>query len=309
MTSISQKKVKRKHKTGQIVFATVMLAIPVLQYLIFYIGVNFNSILMAFRTYERTNQGWVSEFAGFSNFSIVFEDIFGKDSVELKAAFGNSFKLCFYNLFLKTPIALWFSYYICKKLVLHRTYRTILFLPNIISSVTMAIMFMNFVDGGLLQYTGSGLIHEQNRPILIFYWIWSNLGTMVLVYSNAMGKVDMSIVESARLDGAGPAREFISIYLPIIFPSIVTFIVSSLSAMFIDQMNLFSFYTNSAYTEHVTVGYYLYRETQSATIGGELDKTVFPVLSAFGLLLTFICAPITLGIRSLLMKVGGEEKK
>ncbi|MBQ4268040.1 MAG: sugar ABC transporter permease [Clostridia bacterium] len=298
---------RKKHKTGQIVFATVMLAIPVLQYIVFYIGVNFNSILMAFQVYERTSEGWVSSFAGLHNFAEVFDKIFGKDAVELKAAFGNSFKLCFMNLFLKTPIALLFSYYICKKLFLHKAYRTVLFLPNIISAATLVIMFKYFVDGGLLQYTGEGLIANQNRAVLVFYWIWSSLGITVLVYSNAMGKVDASIVESARLDGAGPAREFISIYLPIIFPSIVTFIVSTLSAMFIDQMNLFSFYTNYANTEHETIGYYLYRQTQRATIGGEITKDAFPLLSAFGLLLTFICAPITLGMRALLMRVGGKE--
>lgn len=306
MTSVS-KKGKKKHKSGQIVFATVMLAIPVLQYIIFYIGVNLNSILMAFRTYERTSQGWVSTFAGFDNFVLLFRQVFGRDSVELKAAFVNSFKLCFLNLFLKTPIALLFSFYICKKLILHKAYRTILFLPNIISSVTLVIMFKNFVDGGLLQYTGEGLIHSQSRALLVFYWIWSSLGITTLVYSNAMGKVDVSIVESAKLDGAGPGREFISIYLPIIFPSVVTFIISSLSAMFIDQMNLFSFYTNSANTEHVTIGYYLYRETQRATVGGEIVKSAFPMLSAFGLCLTLICAPVTLGIRALLLKIGGEE--
>ena len=298
---------KQKQKRGQIIFAVVMLTIPVLQYIIFYIGVNLNSILMAFRTYERTSQGWVTRFAGFDNFVLLFRQIFGRDSVELKSAFLNSFKLCFLNLFLKTPIALLFSFYICKKLFFHNVYRTILFLPNIISSVTLVIMFKNFVDGGFLQYTGEGLIYTQNRFLLVFYWVWSSLGITVLIYSNAMSKVDMSIVESARLDGATAMREFVSIYLPIIFPSVVTFIVSSLSAMFIDQMNLFSFYTNSANTEHVTVGYYLYRETQRATVGGEILKNVFPMLSAFGLCLTIICAPITLGMRALLLKIGGKE--
>ena len=72
-------------------------------------------------------------------------------------------------------------------------------------------------------------------------------------------------------------------------------------------MNLFSFYTNSAKTQHVTIGYYLYRETQRATVGGEILKDAFPTLSAFGILLTLICAPITLGMRSLLLKVGGKE--
>lgn len=304
--SFVKKKVK-KHNAGEIIFATVMLAIPVLQYIIFYIGVNFNSILMSVFSYERTNHGWVGSFVGFSNFGTVIKDIFTTaKSVELKSAFGNSFLLCILSLCIKTPLALVCSFYICKKHFMFKTYRTILFLPNIISAVTLTIMFKNFVDGGLLQYTGEGLIYSQNKALLIFYWIWSNLGITVLVYSNAMSKVDVSIVESAKIEGASEVREFISIYLPIIFPSIITFIVSTVAAMFIDQMNLFSFYTNSAQTKNITVGYYLYRETQRATTGGLLDKSVFPELSAFGLLLTFICAPITLGVRALLLKIGGE---
>ena len=34
------------------VFFWVMLALPLLQFAIFYVGVNFNSILLAFKSYE-----------------------------------------------------------------------------------------------------------------------------------------------------------------------------------------------------------------------------------------------------------------
>jgi ABC-type glycerol-3-phosphate transport system permease component len=119
-----------------------------------------------------------------------------------------------------------------------------------------------------------------------------------------MGAVSDSIVESARLDGAGFFTEFWCIYVPLIFPTMITFIVSALAVVFIDQMNLFSFYTRSAEPENVTIGYYLYRETQRA--GTDLSK--YPELSAFGLVLTAVCAPLTLGIRKLLLKIGGNDE-
>jgi ABC-type sugar transport system permease subunit len=303
-------KTKRKinKKRGQIVFATVMLFIPLVQFFLFYVCVNFNSVLMAFQKYTRTSAGWVTTFAGFDNFKSVFSKIFiTEESAELGAAFGNSLLMCFLNLTIKTFLALLFSFYICKRFLLHKVYRTLLYLPNIISSVVLVVIFKYFIDDALVAWSGQKLrnwIGEQNKTILMFYAIWAYLGTTVLVYSNAMGAVSDSIVESARLDGAGFFTEFWCIYVPLIFPTMITFIVSALAVVFIDQMNLFSFYTRSAEPENVTIGYYLYRETQRA--GTDLSK--YPELSAFGLVLTAVCAPLTLGIRKLLLKIGGSDE-
>ena len=305
--SVKNLKGKNSKKCGQIIFATIMLCIPVVQFILFYICVNFNSVLMAFQKYTRTSQGWQTSFASFDNFESIIKKIFVTETAEFKAAFWNSFLMCFLNLTVKTGLALLFSFYICKHFFLHKTCRTLLYLPNIISSVVLVVMFKYFIDDALVQWSGQKLgnwIGNDNKAVLMFYAIWAYLGTTVLVYSNAMGNVSDSIVESARLDGAGFFREFWNIYVPLIFPTMITFIVSALAVLFIDQMNLFSFYTRSADPNNVTIGYYLYRETQRA--GTDLSK--YPELAAFGLLLTMFCAPLTLLIRKGLNKIGGVNE-
>ena len=62
-----------KRRTKQTIFYWSILALPLLQFGIFYVGVNFNSLLLAFRQFDvMTNE---SSFVGFSNFAQVFRDI------------------------------------------------------------------------------------------------------------------------------------------------------------------------------------------------------------------------------------------
>ena len=46
-----------KKERDRIIFCCVILALPVLQQLIFYVGVNFNSFLQAFQIYENSKTG------------------------------------------------------------------------------------------------------------------------------------------------------------------------------------------------------------------------------------------------------------
>ena len=72
--TLSTKPPKRRLKKKQkdMIFYILMLAFPVTQFLIFYVGVNFNSILLAFRKYDvlKGEFSW----AGFDNFIQVFSD-------------------------------------------------------------------------------------------------------------------------------------------------------------------------------------------------------------------------------------------
>ena len=62
-----KKKKKKKDKAGTIFFAT-MIALPLLQFIIFYIVVNFNSIVLAFQKYSISD----TAFQPASEFSSVF---------------------------------------------------------------------------------------------------------------------------------------------------------------------------------------------------------------------------------------------
>ncbi|OZM78670.1 carbohydrate ABC transporter permease [Pseudonocardia sp. MH-G8] len=61
-------------------------------------------------------------------------------------------------------------------------------------------------------------------PILAvsFANIWRGTAFSMLIYTAALAQISPEIEESARMDGAGPARRFFSITLPLLRPSIMT---------------------------------------------------------------------------------------
>ena len=63
-------------------------------------------------------------------------------------------------------------------------------------------------------------------------------------------------------------------------------------------MNLFSFFGAQADYRVYTFGYYLYKNTQSASL------SEYPRLAAMGIILTLIVAPVTLLVKYLIEKFG-----
>jgi raffinose/stachyose/melibiose transport system permease protein len=104
--------------------------------------------------------------------------------------------------------------------------RTVLFLPQVIPLVAAGIMW-----SWLLSSTG--LVNEILRAVglggLTRAWLgdfatalpavgvigaWVLVGLCTLLLLAGMSKIDAALYEAARLDGAGPVREFFSITLP-----------------------------------------------------------------------------------------------
>ena len=78
-----------KRNRNRLIFYCAFLSLPVLQFCIFYIGVNFNSILLAFKSYEYETGAY--QWVGFMNFKEVFRD-FGS-VLYLQASIRNSLML------------------------------------------------------------------------------------------------------------------------------------------------------------------------------------------------------------------------
>lgn len=295
---------KGKHK--DLIFYCVLMAIPVIQFCIFYLGVNFNSILLSFQKIDLANQttSWT-----FANFSEVFKQMVqSRDMLDrLKMS------LLFYVLTLAigTPLGLLFSYYIYKKLPVSGAFRVLLFLPSIISAIVMVTIYRYFVESAipsaitkLFGTPSKGLLENESTRFatLIFYNIWIGFGVSVLMYSNGMSGISQEIVEAAHLDGATEIREFWHITLPLVWPVLSTFLITGIAGIFTDQRNLYSFYGRGTPTELQTYGYYLYKETQGAT-----SRAEYPPLAAMGMMMTMVVVPLTLLARWALEKFGPKE--
>ena len=294
-------------KRNKMLFYILGMALPVAQFLVFYIGVNVNSLLLAFRSYSNTGgYAWV----GFQNFIDFFHN-WSEYSYYGYSLRNSLILLC--ATMLTTFIALIFSYFITKKFVGAGFFRTILFLPNICSVIVMVTMFNyfveNFIPEVLHMITGKtypGLLSsgnmDQTLAVVLFYTVWAGFGTQILMYTGAMSGISESVVEAAELDGITPLKEFIYITIPMIWPTLTTFLVTNVAQTFINQMNLFSFFGTHAEYQLYTFGYYLYMNTQQGSL------TDYPYLVAIGIFLTLICVPLTLGVRKVLEKFGPKAE-
>ena len=311
MDAMKLKRVKPKINKGDMFFYCVFLAWPVLQFAVFYIGVNFNSILMSFKELnEETN----TIKYGLGSYKWVFCDLMKTKA--FKDQMGITMKGFFVCTLISTPLGLLFAYYIYKKLFGWGAFRVILFLPQIISGVVIAVIFRFFVNDyipAILPSVGNlfGLdkFDKAAFPMLMFYCIWIGFGTSVLMYSNKMSSIPEEIIESAHLDGATGLREFWHIVMPLTFSTFSVFLITSIASIFMNQFGAYELYRHDP-SKCQSIGLYFYLQVKSES-SKVFNPTATPSLfkyAAFGLVLTVVTIPVALTVRWACEKFGPSEE-
>ncbi len=293
-------------KQKRLLFYISVVILPMIQFAIFYIGVNFRNILLAFQSYD-IREGTYSWY-GFNNFLDVFSDFVSLPFLE--NAMKNSLIFFACSWLIGVTLGLLFSFYIYKKMFASNFFKVILFLPSIVSEIVMVLMYKYFVENSvpsvISQLTGQdrvfGLLSNPKTAYVtvLFYNIWFSFGGTVLMYSGTMSGIDPAVVEAAVIDGITPIKEFWYITLPMIYPTMVVLLSTGVVGLFTNQMGLYSFFGQEAEPHLYTLGYYLYRETQT-----NLESPArFPYLSAFGLLITLVMTPLTYLVKWTMEKFG-----
>ena len=190
-----------------------------------------------------------------------------------------------------------------------KTFRVFLFLPSILSSTITVTMYRNFVETALPEifpsvFDGMGLLSNPDTKMfaILFFMIWAGFGTQILMYSGAMNTIEQSVIEASKLDGTNSIQEFVHIILPLIYPTITTFLITSIAGLFTNQLYLYSFYGNSADEAYRTIGYHLFRQVNTGT------RAERPLLAAYSVTLTLIATPITLFARWAFEKLGPKTE-
>lgn len=278
-----------------------MIAYPLLLWAVFFIGGNALNIAMMFANIDfYGSMSW----AGFSNFKNFITSVFDPSADNLLGvSFMNSIKMYVINFAISMPLYLTFSYAIYKKCFGHRLWRFLMMLPSIIPGFVYALIFKRFVMGPVAGLIGiDSPLRDENFSfgLILFYSIWVSFGFNMLVYSNAMKEIDNSIVESAKIDGVkGMWQEMRYILLPLIYPTLTTFIVVGVGGFLMQSGPLITFYLYNAPGYVYTSGYYFTVRVFNAT-----NETQYPMLAAGGMLITLIAFPLTLLARWAMEKYG-----
>ncbi len=306
----TKKKGLTSRQKKRLLFYSCFICIPLLQFLVFYIYVNFNSIALAFQSYEAKTgmTGYTVTFAGFENFKTAFT-ILGENIFMIK----NSAIMFVCSTLVGLSLALLLSFYLYKRFPAAGFFKVILFMPQILSHVVFALIFAKIGDELIPdifeKLSGEQIMGVMTNPdtnfgVLIIFNLWIGFGVNVLLFQGAMEGINPSVVESAQLDGVNLMQEFFHITIPLIFPTFVTFLVLGLAGIFTNQMNLFSLYGTSADAHLQTFGYFMYMQSLKSDIVASYGFYSYSELSALGLVLTLIVFPITFGTRKLLEKFG-----
>lgn len=160
--------------------------------------------------------------AGLSNYKQVVTD------AALRAAFLHALILIGFYSILPILIGLLLAGVIARVQVRGLTlFRTVLFLPQVIAMVVVAVMWRMIYDpnngalNGILRGLGLGSLTQDwlgsfslALPAvgLVGTWVWYGLAMVLL--TAGVQKIPTSLYDAARVDGAGMMREFLAVTLP-----------------------------------------------------------------------------------------------
>ncbi len=306
-----KKKLSKSLRTRQKrIFIIALLAVPILHWLINWIFINGQAMLMAFQN----RQGdWSLE-----NFPEVFEMLFNKDlNSSFRRALINSIRTFAGAELIGVPITLTVSYFIYKKIAGHKIFRVIFYLPHIISAIVMVTAFKQLLSPlgpitALFENIGinlpeEGLLHTEATATttIIFYVIWSGACGNILFYS-AMSRIPPEIIEVGKLEGLQLFKELIFVIMPLIWPTFSTTLILDLCNILGAGGPVLLFGVRDVVEKAgaYNLPYWFFAQVYG---GGASGLGSYGIMSCVGLCLTVVVVPLTLLIRKLLNKVNTAE--
>ncbi|MEV8316448.1 sugar ABC transporter permease [Streptomyces sp. NPDC059900] len=108
-------------------------------------------------------------------------------------------------------------------------YRTLFFVPFVISATAQGVLFSFILDpdfgaaNSVLHHLGispQGFLTDSSQAlfVLVAITLWSGTGLCTVIYLAALQDVDQSLIEAARLDGAGRRHLLRHVTLPTLTP-------------------------------------------------------------------------------------------
>lgn len=282
-------------KRGMTLFSYAVWALPIVYFLIFYVYLNFNSVLLAFKD--------INNNLTLENFQIVIQEIVTSDG-EILIALRNT-SLFFILTLLLMPINIVVSYALYKQVLGYKFFEVIFYLPSIIGGVVWMTAYKNFIHPNGPLFTI--LLHLnviQEAPELLAntdsaIWavlassLWLGIPSSMLVYLGTLARIPQDVMEAAELDGVGFAREVVNITVPLIWPAISTNLLFTVIGFFSASGNVLLL-TEGRYNTS-TLSYWLYDQV---VVNGQYN-----VPAAMGILMTVATLPLVVICRWLSNKV------
>jgi raffinose/stachyose/melibiose transport system permease protein len=131
----------------------------------------------------------------------------------------------------QTPMSILIGVFLARRKRYREFLAILFFIPLLLSSAAIAITYKALLDPNFGLSTGLGIpwlaqdwLGDSTLAmgVLVFVVSWQFVPFHSLIYQGGVRQIPTSMYEAARLDGAGRARQFFSITLPLLKYTIIT---------------------------------------------------------------------------------------
>lgn len=217
-TSKNRKSLSLERKES--VWGYVFVSPWIVGFLVFTLGPLLFSLYASFTNYDITSR---MEWVGLQN----YDTMFNHDALFWKSLQNTLFYVAL-NVPLTTIGSLLLAVALNQKIPGMRYFRTIFYLPSVLSGVAVFILWMMLLNptSGLVNVALSWFGIEGpawmvdpawTKPAVILMKLWAVGGGMLLYLASLQG-VPEQLYEAAEIDGAGALRKFWHITVPMITP-------------------------------------------------------------------------------------------
>ena len=222
MTTVPKTKWREKKQFQKLVFLLLAVGPSMAGYIVFDLYPNVMSAYYSLFIWDGVSE---KEYCGAENFIRILHD------PQIARVGRNNLIIMFVVPITVIILSLILAYALTnKEFPENRIYRNLFFIPNVLSTVIVALIFTFIFDGGfgllnaILRAVGldAGSIYwlGDERTALIAVMItmvWGSTGFYLIVFMNAMRAIPKSIYESCTLDGASSMVRLFKITVPLIW--------------------------------------------------------------------------------------------
>lgn len=219
-------------------FSYAVLIVPAL---FFYLAViAFPTIFSVLLSLTNYNGGKVFgnpnvKFVGLNSYKWMFTEPTGSFYTSLK----NNMLIVGVSVFGQIPLGFILAYILSRKLIKGTDlFQTMIYLPNVISPVIIGILFKSFYYGNnsvfmeIIRFfkplAEFNLDNDPMIPVLVVI-LWMYTGFYMIIFMANLQRIDTSIIEAARIDGANEGQILLRIVLPALSGVIVTCSILAIS--------------------------------------------------------------------------------
>jgi raffinose/stachyose/melibiose transport system permease protein len=245
-------------------------------------------------------------FAGIKSYIEIFTNPNGYFYLALK----NNMFIVLMSVFGQIPLGFILAYILSRKLIRGADFfQTMIYLPNVISPVIIGILFKSF-------YLNSNSVYMEikkffnpaaeftlnNYPMIpvLVVMLWMYTGMYVIIFLANIQRIDISVIEASRIDGASEFQTLRYIVIPALSGVIVTSAILAISGS-LKSFDLVYIMTNGGPANQTTVlSLFMYM----MAFRGAPNYPLANAISTVMVIISFILIGIT---QALEKRFGGKE--